>query len=71
MDLNQIDREKYPLYEKAHKCQVELDAGDILYIPRIWWHQVETLQTAISINYWFKKKSLIELLQAKLRWVRG
>ncbi|KAL1122795.1 hypothetical protein AAG570_003121, partial [Ranatra chinensis] len=31
---------------------VILEPGDILYVPKNWWHYVENLSTAISINIW-------------------
>merc|ERR1712196_223515 len=31
---------------------VDLEPGDLLYIPPFWWHRVETLQASIGINTW-------------------
>lgn len=30
-----------------------LNAGDILFIPRNWWHMVESLSPSISMSNWF------------------
>jgi Cupin-like domain len=50
-----VDADTFPLYEKAQATQlcVTLHAGDTLYIPRGWWHAVESLDTSISINFWW------------------
>lgn len=31
----------------------ELRAGDSLYIPEGWWHQVHSDARTIAINYWW------------------
>lgn len=38
---------------------VELSAGDVLVVPRHWWHYVENLTTAISINMWIPLVSYV------------
>jgi len=39
----------------ACKCvSVILSPGDVLFVPHKWWHYVENLTTAISINTWIQ-----------------
>lgn len=50
---------KYVLYvtdiDDACKCvSVILSPGDVLFVPHKWWHYVENLTTAISINTWIQ-----------------
>mmetsp|Transcript_33877 Transcript_33877/g.86603 ORF Transcript_33877/g.86603 Transcript_33877/m.86603 type:complete len:378 (+) Transcript_33877:1-1134(+) len=33
--------------------EVTLGPGDLLFIPRGWWHYVRALSTSISVNFWF------------------
>lgn len=35
-------------------CQVLLEAGDVLLVPKHWWHYVETMgpTPSVSINTW-------------------
>jgi hypothetical protein len=56
VDFDNPDFEKYPRYRAAIVAgQVaELEAGDALFIPCMWWHQVEALSSFnVLINYWW------------------
>lgn len=51
------DFEAYPKYRDAleNSLQVELEPGDALYIPSMWWHQVESLEPFnVLVNYWWR-----------------
>ncbi|ATI80781.1 cupin-like domain-containing protein [Sphingobium yanoikuyae] len=46
----------YPRYAnaRARALILELGPGDALYLPKLWWHQVEALEPVnILINYWW------------------
>ncbi len=50
------DDAKYPLFKEIRdKALVaELEPGDALYLPKLWWHQVEGLSPFNTmINYWW------------------
>jgi hypothetical protein len=50
------DLEKYPLYADALAAaqSAELDPGDVIYIPYMWWHGVQALEPFnILVNYWW------------------
>jgi Cupin-like domain len=50
------DAVKYPLFEQAkdHALVAELRPGDALYIPKLWWHKVEsTAPFNVLVNYWW------------------
>lgn len=34
--------------------KVILEPGDVLFVPKKWWHYVESLETSISINTWIE-----------------
>ncbi|MEH1835958.1 MAG: cupin-like domain-containing protein [Nostoc sp.] len=43
------DYERFPLFKTVEPFVVELVPGDVLYIPKGWWHQVKSLDATISI----------------------
>jgi len=48
--------EKYPLFENVREKAIvaELDTGDALYLPKLWWHKVESLSSFNGlVNYWW------------------
>jgi hypothetical protein len=50
-----LDIERFPLLQNiplAITCT--LTAGDALYIPQKWLHQVRTIETSVSINAWWR-----------------
>jgi len=40
--------------EEVTPLMVVLKPGDVLFVPRHWWHYVESLDTSISINTWIE-----------------
>jgi hypothetical protein len=50
------DKDRYPLFEdiKDQALVAELQAGDALYLPKLWWHKVEsTAAFNVLVNYWW------------------
>ncbi len=49
------DLDRYPRYPHALAAalDVELRAGDVLFLPAHWWHTVETPEFTIAANYWW------------------
>lgn len=50
------DLRRFPRYAHALEAsrEAELDAGDAIYIPSMWWHSVESLAPFnLLVNYWW------------------
>jgi hypothetical protein len=50
------DKDRFPLFEqiKDQSLVAELEAGDALYLPKLWWHKVEsTAPFNVLVNYWW------------------
>lgn len=48
--------ERYPLFRRFREraLQAELRPGDGIYIPKLWWHQIESTASFNGlINYWW------------------
>lgn len=39
--------------------RIILNPGEVLFLPNDWWHYVENLETAISINVWIPQVCFI------------
>ncbi len=57
VDFLNPDFDKFPKFRKALESAlvVELEPGDALMIPSMWWHHVEALEDFnILVNYWWR-----------------
>ena len=51
-DITDPERlERYPQAADARQFDVELNAGDLLYIPVGWWHQVAAESFSVTLTY--------------------
>lgn len=55
VDAENLDFEKFPLTKNVKFSRVVLRAGEILFIPKLWWHYVRSLSPSISISFWFNE----------------
>jgi hypothetical protein len=58
VDFQRPDYDKHPRFRDALKnAQVaEMEPGDALFIPSMWWHHVEGLSSFnVLINYWWRQ----------------
>ena len=57
VELNAPDFELYPRFREALAAAftAELEPGDAIYIPTLWWHQIEALSPFnILVNHWWE-----------------
>lgn len=60
VDFNNPDFTQYPKFAEAiqHGQIAELEAGDALYLPSMWWHQVESQNPFnVLVNYWWSNSA--------------
>lgn len=61
VNLANPDLARYPRFAQAleHAQVVELAPGDVLYIPKLWWHHVQSLAPInVMVNYWWDHSAL-------------
>lgn len=46
------DYERFPEAREVTFLRVTLEAGDLLFLPEGWFHQVESVSTSLSVNFW-------------------
>ncbi|MDZ7949838.1 cupin-like domain-containing protein [Nostoc sp. DedQUE09] len=51
VDAFNPDLEKFPLYANAKPVEFILNPGEIIYIPSMWWHQAENLDSTIALGF--------------------
>ncbi len=60
VNLHDPDFERYPLFKiaLANAYSAELEPGDAIFIPMLWWHHVESLAKVNALmNYWWNGSS--------------
>lgn len=53
VNLDSPDLEKFPLFSEAKVEHCILSPGEMLFIPAFYWHQVNALDTGISLNMFY------------------
>lgn len=65
IDLGKPDLVKYPLLQHVNPITVTVHAGEVLYLPALWYHQVEQQDDeegrCIAINYWYDSALFMKL----------
>jgi len=57
VDFADPDYAAYPRFEQALEASMtaDMEPGDVLYLPSMWWHHVEALDTFnVLVNYWWQ-----------------
>tara|TARA_B110000967_G_scaffold206582_1_gene253667 strand:+ start:2083 stop:3096 length:1014 start_codon:yes stop_codon:yes gene_type:complete len=57
VDFNNPDYQRFPKFRQALESAqvVELEPGDGILIPSMWWHHVEALEPLnVLVNYWWR-----------------
>jgi len=69
VDAQNYDSQRFPLFARATEYRIVLQPGDMLFIPRGWWHHVRSLDKSISVsNIGYDAKGLVvDLLSQRVK----
>lgn len=55
VNVTQPDLIRFPAFRRARSHVVTLEPGQVLFVPRHWWHYVESVDpVTVSINSWIE-----------------
>jgi ribosomal protein L16 Arg81 hydroxylase len=68
--VEEPDLERFPAFAGARRFEVEIGRGEMLFIPKGWWHHFASVEDAIAINFfWVTKRLAPALALARAAWV--
>jgi len=65
-NFSQVDPEtpdltRFPSFRRASPLVAEVEAGDLLFIPNLWWHQVRALRPTLALNFFWSRGWMVPL----------
>ncbi len=52
-DEKQEREKQFPMFAGAEYVEAVLEPGEILYIPKGWWHYIRSLDVSASVSFWW------------------
>lgn len=68
VDAEAPDYDAYPKFRRARPLTLVLEPGELLYLPRRWWHQMRSIDFSASLNYWWATGATYWLVRAALAY---
>ena len=56
VDAPEAIQQHQELFAHIHPLRCTVRAGETLYIPALWYHQVSQSRLTVSINFWYEMK---------------
>lgn len=53
VDPENLNFEEFPLAKNVKFFRLILRAGEMLYLPKMWFHYVRSLTPSVSVSFWF------------------
>src|SRR5262245_55206779 len=71
VDIESPNLEAFPDFRHARSMEVTLEAGETLYLPPFWWHQVYSETASVSVNLFWKSYTHQFLVPAMFRTIQA
>jgi len=55
IDIDHPDLERFPLFPMAKQYRAELEPGDILFIPALWFHNMLARDFGVAVNVFWRE----------------
>jgi len=55
VNINNPDKDKFPLFPLAKQYKANLQPGDILFIPALWFHNMVAKDFGVAVNLFWKE----------------
>lgn len=62
VDFTNPDLTKFPLFPKARGVEAIVEPGDVLYIPKYWFHHIISLDETVSVNFWYHASKVADIV---------
>lgn len=66
-DIRKVDGEDFPNFEKARRIVLYQSDGETVFVPSGWFHQVENVGAAISLNHNWVNSNNLEYIYLSLK----
>jgi hypothetical protein len=70
VDAEQPDFSRFPRFRGAPMLRAVVEPGDLLYIPRLWWHQAHSLTTSFAVNLWWLRGPMVAVARLAELYMR-
>ncbi|MEE8606050.1 MAG: cupin-like domain-containing protein [Nitrospiraceae bacterium] len=69
-DVENPDYERFPRLRRIKPLAFTVEAGEVLYIPRLWFHQFRALQVSASLALWWASGAVAVLARVSHAYAR-
>lgn len=70
VDAYEPDLAHYPRFANARALHAVVAPGELLFVPRFWWHQFRSLSFSVSVNYWWANGWVWQIVRLALAYQR-
>ena len=61
IDPEHIDTARFPQASEATFYHAIVEPGDVVFIPKLWWHHLHSQESSVSLNYWFGESATVSV----------